>query len=74
MTMIKPQITVRIPLSLLTSLNGYVEKMSTTKTEVVVSALLHYLEGIDDIPLSQRLAKIEGKMRELEAEVKGKSQ
>ncbi|CCI26514.1 MULTISPECIES: hypothetical protein [Microcystis] len=49
-------------------------KMGTSKTEVMVSALLQYLEGIDDIPLSQRLAKIEGKMRELEAEVKGKSQ
>jgi hypothetical protein len=45
-------------------------KMGASKTEVMVSALLQYLEGIDDIPLSQRLAKIEGKMRELEAELK----
>lgn len=70
--MTKPQVTVRIPQSLLTLLNSYVEKTGASKTDVVVSALSRYLDSIDDIPLSQRLAEVEVKIAELEAEVKGR--
>ena len=69
----KPQITVRLSPSLLTELNQYVEKTGTSKTDVVVSAIAHYLGCADNVPLSQRVAELEAQMKELTALVKSGS-
>jgi metal-responsive CopG/Arc/MetJ family transcriptional regulator len=68
----KPQIVIRMPPSLLTSLNQYVEKTGTSRTDVVVSAIATYLGCAEDVPLNQRLAEVERKVAELEVLVKGK--
>ena len=68
----KPQITVRISPSLLTSLNHYVEQTGTSKTDVVVSAIAQYLDCAEEVPLSQRMAELEKKMAELSDLVKAK--
>ena len=41
----KPQITVRLSPSLLGSLDQYIERTGTSKTEVVVSAIAQYLNS-----------------------------
>jgi len=68
----KPQITVRISPSLLTSLNQYVESTGTSKTDVVISALAQYLDCAEEVPLSQRMAEVENRLTELEDLVKAK--
>ncbi len=69
----KPQIAVRMPPSLMAKLNSYVEKIGTSKTEVVVSAIALYLDCSEDVPLSQRVAEIERRVAELEAKEKEKA-
>ena len=69
----KPQIAVRMPPSLMEKLNSYVEKIGTSKTEVVVSAIALYLDCSEDVPLSQRVAEIERRVAELEAKEKEKA-
>ena len=66
--MTKPQITVRISPTLLTSLNQYVEETGTSKTDVVVSAIAQYLGCAESMPLSQRMAEVERRLAALEAE------
>jgi metal-responsive CopG/Arc/MetJ family transcriptional regulator len=68
----KPQIVIRMPPSLLTSLNQYVEKTGTSRTDVVVSAIATYLGCAEDVPLSQRVAELERRMAAIEAEARGK--
>ena len=62
----KPQIAVRIPPSLLAELNQYVERIGTSKTDVIVSAIAAYLGCAETVPLSQRMAELERKVAELE--------
>ena len=69
----KPQIAVRMPPSLMAKLNSYVEKIGTSKTEVVVSAIAKYLDCSEDVPWSQRVAEIERRVAELEAKEKEKA-
>ena len=54
----KPQIAIRMPPSLMAKFNSYVEKIGTSKTEVVVSAIaLRALPGNRSISgLSRRCA------------------
>ena len=66
----KPQITVRIPSSLLSELSNYVEQTGTSKTDVVVSAIATYLGYAESVPLSQRMTVLEAKVAELQALVK----
>ncbi len=68
----KPQIAVRMPSSLMEKLNSYVEKIGTSKTEVVVSAIALYLDCSEDVPLSQRMAEIERRMTILENKIEAK--
>lgn len=68
--MAKSQIAVRLPPSLLAKLNNYVEQTGTSKTDVVISAIAQYLGCADSVPLSQRVAKLETKVEELQALVK----
>ncbi|NCS06587.1 MAG: DNA-binding domain-containing protein [Microcystis aeruginosa G13-07] len=67
----KPQIAVRIPPPLLAELNQYVERVGTSKTDVIVSAIAQYL-GYDDSdkPLNQRVAELEERLSALETMVK----
>ncbi|MCZ2207664.1 DNA-binding domain-containing protein [Cylindrospermopsis raciborskii] len=50
--MSKPQITIRLSPSPLQELNNYVELNSTSKTDVVVSAIAQYLGCTDNVPLN----------------------
>ncbi|MDJ0572853.1 MAG: hypothetical protein QNJ53_27960 [Pleurocapsa sp. MO_192.B19] len=66
--MTKPQITIRLSPSLLTELNQYVEETGTSKTDVVVSAIAQYLGCAESVPLIQRMAELERRVKDLEAE------
>ena len=68
--MVKPQITVRLSPSLLAELNNYVENSSTSKTDVVVSAIATYIGCNEGVRLSQRVAELELQMKELKTLVK----
>ena len=68
--MTKPQITVRLSPSLLASLDHYVERSGTSKTDVVVSAIAQYIGCADNTPLSQRVAELEMRVNQLETLVK----
>ncbi len=69
----KPQITVRLSPSLLGSLDQYIERTGTSKTEVVVSAIAQYLNCTEEVPLSRRVAELERRMAELEAKKKAEA-
>ncbi|MBG1260616.1 DNA-binding domain-containing protein [Nostoc commune] len=64
--MTKPQIAVRIPKSLFVKLSNHVERNRTSKTEIVVSALANYLGCLEEVPLIQRIAEIEERLKLLE--------
>ncbi|MEH2114326.1 DNA-binding domain-containing protein [Nostoc sp.] len=68
--MTKPQIVVRIPPYLLEKLNNYAQQTGTSKTEVVVGALAHYLGCVENLPLNQRVAELEARTAVLEALLK----
>ncbi len=67
----KPQITVRLSPSLLGSLSQHIESTGTSKTEVVVSAIAQYINCTEEVPLSRKVAELERRMAELEAEKRG---
>ena len=69
----KPHLAIRIPPPLLAELNSYVERVGTSKTDVVVSAIATYLGCADNVPLTQRMAEVERRLAELEAQMKDKS-
>ncbi|MFY7807331.1 MAG: DUF6009 family protein [Limnoraphis robusta] len=64
----KAQIAVRIPRSLLQKLNRYIQIMGMSQTEIVVSALSKYLDSPEDVPLIQRIVKIEERLSKLEGQ------
>jgi hypothetical protein len=68
----KPQIAVRIPPPLLAELNQYVERVGTSKTDVIVSAIAAYLGCAETVPLSQRVAELETKVKELQVLLKAR--
>lgn len=68
----KPQIAVRIPPPLLAELNQYVERVGTSKTNVIVSAIAAYLGCAETVPLSQRVAELETKVKELQVLLKAR--
>lgn len=70
--MVKPQIAIRLPKSLMERLNTYVERTGASKTEVMVGALAQYLDCPESIPLSQRVAELEMRLDDLESFVKAK--
>ena len=61
----KPQIAVRIPPPLLAELNQSVERVGTSKTDVIVSAIAAYLGCAETVPLSQTVRELELQMKEL---------
>ncbi len=60
---------VRIPSNLYEKLLAHTSKVHVSKSEVIISALAQYLESTEDIPLSQRMAKVEKKLAVLESKV-----
>ncbi len=70
--MVKPQIAIRLPQSLMEKLNTYVERTGASKTEVMVGALAQYLDCPESIPMSQRMAEVEMRLDDLESFVKAK--
>ncbi len=70
--MVKPQIAIRLPKSLMEKLNTYVERTGASKTEVMVGALAQYLDCPESIPLSQRMAEVEMRLDDLESFVRAK--
>lgn len=68
----KPQIAVRIPPPLLAELNQYVERVGTSKTDVIISAIAAYLGCAETVPLSQRVAELETKVKELQVLLKAR--
>jgi predicted DNA-binding protein len=67
--MTKPQLTVRIPPALLERLDNYTQQTGSSKTDVVVDALGHYLGCATDLPLKQRVANLELRTTALEASI-----
>ena len=57
---------VRIPSNLYERLLAHASKVHASKSEVVISALAHYLGCTDDVPLSQKVADLEAKAEELQ--------
>lgn len=64
------QLSVRLPLDHNKQLNKYIEHTGISKTDVVTNALAHYLECVEDISLTQRIAHLEVKIVTLAALVK----
>ena len=60
---------VRIPSNLYEKLLAHTSRVNASKSEVIISALAHYLESTEDIPLSQRVAEVERKLALLETKV-----
>ncbi|NCR89158.1 MAG: DNA-binding domain-containing protein [Microcystis aeruginosa G11-01] len=61
----KPQIAVRLPPPLLAELNQYVERVGTSKTDVIVSVIAAYLGCAETVPLSQRVSELELQLKKL---------
>ena len=65
--MVRPQIAIRLPPSLMDKLNQYVKRTGASKTEVMVGALAQYLDCPESIPLSQRMVEVERRLAVLES-------
>ena len=65
--MTKSQIAIRVPPSLLQELNQFVQKSSTSKTDVVVNAIASYLNCPEKVTLSQKISELERRIAKIEA-------
>ncbi|MBD2451732.1 DNA-binding domain-containing protein [Nostoc sp. FACHB-152] len=63
-------IGIRIPTNLHKRLEDYIAETQSTKTEVILTALAHYLGAIEEVPLSQRVTALEAQVAELKHLVK----
>ncbi len=66
-------IGIRIPANLYQQLESYIAETHLTKTEVILNALVQYLDVSEEISLSQRVAALEAQMLELKSLVKNTS-
>ncbi|MEO1673407.1 MAG: DNA-binding domain-containing protein [Cyanobacteria bacterium J06631_2] len=69
--MVKRQIAVRLPDSLLDRLDSYVKEKKTSKTDVVIGALAQYLDSPENVPLGERLTALEDRLCQVETQLKG---
>ena len=67
------QVGVRVPPKLHEKLASHAEKADTTKSEIILCALAQYLGCAEDVPLSQRVARVEKRLAALETKVSGTS-
>jgi predicted DNA-binding protein len=67
--MASSQFSVRIPPELDEKVKEYAVVNHTTKSRVMIDALTYYLGNIDDIPLSQKVMKLEKRITSIEAKV-----
>ena len=68
--MTSPQFSIRIPPELEQRVNDYAKENRTTKTRVMIDALIYYLGSVDDIPLSRKVRELEKRFTTLEAELR----
>ncbi len=68
------QVGVRIPHHLHQKLEAHATVTESFKSEVIISALAHYLDCTEDIPLTQRVTDVEQKLAALETEVRAMKQ
>ena len=64
------QVGVRVPPRLHEKLASHAKKADTSKSEIILCALAQYLGCAEDIPLPQRVAKIEKRLAVLETQFK----
>lgn len=69
--MVKRQIAVRLPDSLLDRLDNYVKEKKTSKTDVVIGALAQYLDSPENVPLGERMTALEVRLSQVETQLKG---
>lgn len=60
----------RIPPSLYEKLSDYMNRVGATKSEILLAALAQYLGATEDVPLSQRVVELEGRVTALEERMK----
>ncbi len=58
---------VRIPSNLYEKLINQAHKINTSKSEVIISALASYLNTVEDVPLSVKVANLEKRIVALES-------
>ncbi len=58
---------VRIPSNLYEKLINHAHRINTSKSEVIISALASYLNSVEDIPLSVKVANLEKRIVALES-------
>jgi hypothetical protein len=64
------QLGVRIPLHLNNQLTSYVAQTGISKTQVVINALASYLGCAEDVPLNERVTRLEARLTALEIGMK----
>ena len=62
------QMGIRVPTLLHEKLKERAQREKISKTEVVLSALARYLDSLEDVPISVRIAELEQRVASLEAE------
>lgn len=70
----KFQVGVRVPERLHEKLVASAKQADTSKSEIILCALAQYLGDTEDIPITQRVAKLEQRMSDLESEVANKAE
>ncbi len=64
------QVGLRLPPNLHEKMMDYAGQIGASKSEVIMSALVHYLEFAPDTPLTQRIDQLEQRMAEIETLLK----
>ena len=70
----KAQISLRMPRSLLTQLNSYLEDAGLSRTEVIVRAIASYLTCEENVSLHQRMTQVEQRLNKLEMALEKRKQ
>ncbi len=63
------QVGVKVPTLLHEKLKEHAAALNVSKSEVVLSALAQYLDSASDVPMAVRMAMLENRVSEIEAEL-----
>lgn len=66
-----PQFSLRLPVELDERVKEFAAAHFTTKSQVMIDALHHYLGLSGNVPVPERLEALEKRMAQLEAKVEG---